>query len=284
MTIKSQIKQTILFAQGKKFTIQHLAPSYDKISTHFTESFNLPLKSCYEPLLDMLGDQKGKKVIDLGCGTGWLGQKLLTENAPAFYHGLDISTGMIYQARKTLAAYSNIKLEHGDFLEVIDLLEENTFDTVILTWSLKFNNFKILLEKVLKILKPGGKLALLTETSDSEIEIFNALITLLENNIEQVELVLPKTSLPKDAYHLTQSFNTVGYAQTVIWNQSLNYNFYTPSELTTWAQSMGLLAGWDQILDFYQPHLLQEFHDLLQPIIPGKWLITKKILGAIAIK
>jgi len=284
MNIISQLRQTILLVKGKKFTIHNLASSYDLISKNFSENFNLPFQEYYIQLFNLLGEITNKKILDLGCGTGWLGEQLHTNYSPAFYHGIDISTGMIYEARKKLTGGFKLKLEHGDFLKILDLIPQNSYDIVFLTWSLKFNNSKLLFNKILKVLKPGGKLALLTETKDSAREITNALKNYFENKSNQIDMVLPKIYSPENSHDLTLNFNKTGFKQTVVWNKSQTYNFSSASEVSNWAASIGLFAGWDQVLDLYQPYFYEELNNLIKPTIPGKWLITKKILGAIASK
>ncbi|MDK2822935.1 MAG: hypothetical protein PWQ67_1928 [Clostridia bacterium] len=284
MVLSSQLKQTLLKVKRKNFTVQNLASSYDKISKDYSKNFNYQLTDCYLQLLNLLGGVNNKTVLDLGCGTGWFGKLLYTKYSPIFYHGIDISTGMIYEARKTLSENSNLKLEHGNFQAILELMPDNSYDVVFLNWSLKFNNFRELFSKVLRILKPDGKLALLTETNNSEFEINDAISKLIANNINQINLVLPKTFLPSDSHELTKYFNETNFKQTIVWNKSQDYNFQSPIEVSSWARLTGLLAAWDQILDFQEPHLLEEFISLIKPTIPGKFLITKKILGAIAKK
>ena len=50
-------------------------------------------------LFELIGDVKGKKVLDLGCGDGWYDRKLIELGASSVL-GIDLSTKMINEAKK----------------------------------------------------------------------------------------------------------------------------------------------------------------------------------------
>ncbi|KJS81037.1 MAG: hypothetical protein JM58_18050 [Peptococcaceae bacterium BICA1-8] len=282
MTFSTIFKQTLLKVQGKKLTVENLASSYDRISTNYTINFNSQYQEYYYDLFKQLGEINNKTILDLGCGTAWLGQLLSSTYSPFLYHGIDISTGMIHEARKNLVEYSKVKIEHGDFQEILKQLPEASYDIVFLTWSLKFNNIDKLLTKILRVLKPGGKLALLTEAADSDLEVNKPLQKLITNNINNVVLALPKTYLPQDCHHLTQYLNEAGFKQTIVWRKSAGYNFSSVNQLAAWARENGLLAAWEQIIDFEDIQLINEFHTLLAS--PKNLSVKRKLLGALARK
>ena len=75
-----------------------------------------------------------KQIIELGCGTGLLGNLIAREMPSAILHGVDISQRMvdIARERKTSAGtgvYS--KVVHGDALEYITSLDEKSCDCIL---------------------------------------------------------------------------------------------------------------------------------------------------------
>lgn len=63
-----------------------------------------------QPIIDALvGDVKGKSILDLGCGSGKDGQLLLKQGA-AYYHGVDGSDNMVALAKETITD-ENAKIE-----------------------------------------------------------------------------------------------------------------------------------------------------------------------------
>lgn len=56
-----------------------------------------------EPLLAMLGDVRGKRVLDVGSGNGYLCRKLATQGGAARVVGVDICDGFVDMALKRCA-------------------------------------------------------------------------------------------------------------------------------------------------------------------------------------
>jgi len=284
MGLGTKFKQTLLKVQGKNFSIQNLASGYDKISAGYTDIFNRNLQEFYYDLFKPLGEINNKKILDLGCGTAWLGKLLFANSSPLFYHGIDISTGMVYQARQNLKEYTGIKIEHGDFQESLRQLPQESYDIIFLTWSLKFSKIETLLSQALRVLKTGGKLALLTETDNSGEEINTALEQLLITNINSLNFAFPKTFLPHNSRQLTELLNRAGFRQTIVWEKSRTDEFTSIGALITWAEQNGLLAVWDEILNLKDADILEQLRTLIKPTEFGQFQIKRKFLGAVARK
>lgn len=60
---------------------------------------------------------KAKRVLDIGCGTGWALRQLAREHPDIEFHGLDLSSRMIEEARELAVeeGLSNITFHHGDW-------------------------------------------------------------------------------------------------------------------------------------------------------------------------
>ena len=69
----------------------------------------------------------GGDVLDVGCGSGRIGEAVIVAGADA-YVGIDLSSQMLALARRRLAGFDSVKLIEGDFLDV-DL--PRTFDVVL---------------------------------------------------------------------------------------------------------------------------------------------------------
>ncbi|MFZ7101692.1 MAG: class I SAM-dependent methyltransferase [Peptococcaceae bacterium] len=283
MLSTAQLRQTLLKIKGKKFNINDLAFSYDQIAKEYLEKFYDPFRENYQEIYNLLGSLNKKKLLDLGCGPGWFGQMILTKSSPALYHGIDLSTGMLQEARKLLKDFTNTKMEHHNFLEKLSQLPEDSYDIIICTWSIDFNEIENLLKKIFRVLKPGGKLVMLCDTANSCCEVNDIIQKLLVTKIKEIDYVLPQKYFPANSHALTELFNDTGFRQSVIWNKSTDFVFASPLDVYKWTKYSGLLVLWDQILDLRNDPS-KDFIKLLQPAIPGKYVITKKYLGAITTK
>ncbi|MCT7967903.1 methyltransferase domain-containing protein [Laspinema sp. D1] len=100
-------------------------------------------------LLQLLQPQRGDRILDLGCGTGYLAQQIATVGAEVI--GVDQSISMIAQARQS---YPHLTFEVKDG-EKLDFSEQfdKVFSNAALHWMKAAEK---VIEGIFKSLKPGG--------------------------------------------------------------------------------------------------------------------------------
>jgi SAM-dependent methyltransferase len=101
----------------------------------------------------------GRRILDVGCGTGVLVQKALAEGFDA--HGIDIAEGMVREAVTKVGAE---RVSIGAMEEVAD---ESTYDGLCaLSWVINYaadtRAARDILARFRRALRPGGKLLLHT--------------------------------------------------------------------------------------------------------------------------
>ncbi len=109
-----------------------------------------------EDELKLFGDIKGKKVLDIGCGSGhslkYMGEKQASE-----LWGLDISTSQIINAKKLLSEHNYTANLFESAMEVNPGIKENYFDIVYSIYAFGWTvDLEKSIELVSKYLKPGG--------------------------------------------------------------------------------------------------------------------------------
>ncbi|MBS7526084.1 methyltransferase domain-containing protein [Fusibacter paucivorans] len=102
-------------------------------------------------LVELLNPKSGEKILDLGCGTGDLTQKIAESGAEVV--GIDASEAMVLRAQQK---YSSISFS---VMDATALAFETAFDAVfsnaVLHWVLEKER---VLESIYQVLKPGGRM------------------------------------------------------------------------------------------------------------------------------
>jgi SAM-dependent methyltransferase len=119
-----------------------------------TNAFN----ALYErpAMLALLGDVRGKRVLDAGCGAGTLAEALLERGASVT--GLEISAGMANLARQRLGARATIHV--ADLARPLAMCADGAFDLVAASLVLHYlEDWRPTLRELARVLVPGGVLA-----------------------------------------------------------------------------------------------------------------------------
>ncbi len=95
-------------------------------------------------------------ILDLGCGNGWLSNKLADITDPKVY-GLDKNRIELEQAANIFSHKSNLIFFYGDIFE--DLFPETRFDIIILASVIQyFPHLQSLLNRLQELLAPRGEI------------------------------------------------------------------------------------------------------------------------------
>ncbi len=141
---------------------------YDQIAEKYLKKFRLSSDANkhtikhLSPLVKLL--PRNARILDLGCGAGIPATKILAQHYQVV--GVDISERQIRLARKNVPRAKFIK---ADMLEID--FPNNSFDAIVSLYAIihvprKYH--RKLLEKIWKMLKPGGYLLVTMGVSDLE--------------------------------------------------------------------------------------------------------------------
>lgn len=105
-------------------------------------------------LFSLIGDVKGKKILNLGCGAGGHDRKLIELGAESVL-GIDLSQNMINEATKNNSS-DKIRYKIMSMLDIDSLNEK--FDLVISSLAIHYiEDYDGLCKKVCNILNDGGE-------------------------------------------------------------------------------------------------------------------------------
>lgn len=109
-------------------------------------------------MLSLLPELQGKKLLDLGCGTGEHLQLYLQRGA-AQVVGVDLAAAMLAQAEKNLAPFRPHFTLYQSPMEQLNELAEQDFDVITSSFAFHYiSNFPQLLIDIKAKLKPNGTL------------------------------------------------------------------------------------------------------------------------------
>ncbi|KAG0651232.1 SIS-domain containing [Hyphodiscus hymeniophilus] len=151
----------------------------------------------------MIPDIKGAKVLDLGCGFGWL-CRWAREGGAEQVLGIDVSSNMLAKAQ-TFPKDSAIRYLQAD-LETVEF-QPVTYDVVISSLALHYlKNLSALISQIFERLKPGGTFVFCVEHP-----IFTA-----PRNPDFIEHADGSVSWPVNQYLLEGSRSTNWFADGVL--------------------------------------------------------------------
>ena len=110
----------------------------------------------FSRMLEVMGDIEGKKVVEIGCGEGWLTRILAKKKADVY--SFDISDEAINTVRSRLkeeGLSDRVTLERMAAEELT--YPSDTFDLVVGSAILHHLDLEISAKEIWRVLKPGGK-------------------------------------------------------------------------------------------------------------------------------
>jgi ubiquinone/menaquinone biosynthesis C-methylase UbiE len=145
---------------------------YDSISGYY-DFLTSPFEREYaERACECLSVSEGETVLEIGCGTGHCLRQIAQDVGPSGEaYGIDLSAGMLRQSKQRLK-----KADLGDRTELLCVDAANlpfgssVFDAVFMSFTLElFDTPEIprVLEQMERVLKPGGRLAVVSMSRDS---------------------------------------------------------------------------------------------------------------------
>ncbi|KAF2010577.1 S-adenosyl-L-methionine-dependent methyltransferase [Aaosphaeria arxii CBS 175.79] len=151
---------------------------YDQIGTKYKLMHELPAVEPEKPsVVEALGDIKGKKCLDLACGTGRYTHLLHTFGATSVT-GYDISPVMVEGAQSTYppASYPTLTFSVADCSKPLSPPPTSTFDIIFAGWFLNYAGTAAELTSMFRVIEqnlaPGGRfVGLTTNVHDKDMRL-----------------------------------------------------------------------------------------------------------------
>lgn len=172
--------------ENRIYTDKELAllPLIARDHPHFRE-WKMRQSSCKRLKAYLEKKTKPLRILDVGCGNGWLSNQLAAI-PETFITGIDINQFELHQAKQVFSNVAGLRFTDGSI--DTDKLQEKEFDIIVFAASIQyFESFPSTIQQAIRLLKPGG-----------EIHIFDSHFY----KIHEVEPAIQRTN----EYYLSMGF------------------------------------------------------------------------------
>jgi ubiquinone/menaquinone biosynthesis C-methylase UbiE len=133
-------------------------PTIERDHVHAKE-WAMRKDSCERLLRHLASKKMPLKILEIGCGNGWLSHRL-SEIASSYVVGLDVNLLELQQAERVFAASTNLAFVYGDIDSAF--LENQRFDVVIFAAAIQyFESLPGIIQKAFERLNEGGEIHIL---------------------------------------------------------------------------------------------------------------------------
>jgi SAM-dependent methyltransferase len=147
------------------------AAAYDSVAEEYAAGSETgPYNALYErpAVIELLGDVSGKRVVDVGCGSGPLSQWLVESGASVV--GFDVSSALVRLAEAR--GLSGASFHVADLAEPLLFLSDASFDVAVGSLVLHYlRDWAAPLRELHRVLVPGGTLVLSTHHPAQDIDL-----------------------------------------------------------------------------------------------------------------
>jgi phosphoethanolamine N-methyltransferase len=144
------------FLDGQQYRTEGIL-RYERIfGPGFVSTGGIQTTKEFVALLDL---KPGQKVLDVGCGIGG-GDFYMASQFDVYVHGVDLSVNMVLIALERAAASSKLSKASFEIADIMTMdVKEASYDVVYSRDTiLHIHNKPELFRRLLRVLKPGGKL------------------------------------------------------------------------------------------------------------------------------
>ena len=152
--------------------------------------------------LKLVNIQDGWTILDVGCGGGFTIRRLLKRSKDAQVYGIDISEESVAKAKKVNADVleKQVFVTQGSAEKLP--YENEKFDLVTAVETVYFwPNLPGCLQEVHRVLKPGGKFAILVEVVDSDSKWTSVVEGMTAYTPEQIKSLLDDAGFTQTEIH-----------------------------------------------------------------------------------
>jgi ubiquinone/menaquinone biosynthesis C-methylase UbiE len=195
----------------------------------------------FERMVKLTGDMKNKKVVDFGCGNGWLTEILLQNGAEVW--AFDISKEAIRLTEAVAQKNGHSNRLHTGVMPAEQLeYDDNFFDVVIGVAILHHLDIEIAAKEIFRVLKPGGTAYFMEPLA------YNPFINLYRKKTPDIRSVDEKPLGSEDFMILKRIFNEFKYENYYFLTLFSLFWYYVIKNDRLFCQSRNVLFKIDELI------------------------------------
>ncbi len=270
-----------LAGRPRQETAARVRRSYDRIAPGYDQAWTDHMRDLSLALLDRLGDVAGAEAVDLCCGTGFVTGALAARTGREVV-GVDASPGMLAVAR---ARRSGCRFEEADAVAWLRTRPAASADVVVSAWALGYARPWALLREARRVLRPGGRLAVLDNTLGSLSRVVRASVLAFAERPEALAHVMRVGFLPGSAT-LAVLLRAAGFRPRARWDGARSWRVPSGAAAIARLQATGAAAGFElACAPADAEDVFARFARILEAGAgPEGIAITHRYLGAVAVR
>lgn len=242
--------------------------TYDRVAARYDDLWSRHVKTPNDRLTRCLGVRRGERLVDLACGSGAATLPMIRQSATGECVAVDPSEGMLRLAREAAEAeglsLTAIQAKAEDFIAAAPAA---SFDVVSMRFALAYLDWATVLPAMGRIVRPGGRIGILTSLATSAPQALAIYHSLAESM--EMETVEPPT--PRTIGQVEELLTRGNLRIDDTWAHNFRLWFGTGAEATRWLIDTGYIAHpalsslegevLDGLIDLFGSHLENEFRE-----------------------
>lgn len=245
---------------------EYAQSTYDRVADGYDDLWSRNVTGPNARLTRGLALQRGERVADLACGTGLYTLEMARLVEPGEVVGVDYSEGMLATARERAEEEGlSLTLVHARAEEYIASAPARSLDAVSLRFALAYLDWREVLPRIGRTLRPGGRVGVLTSLSSSIpqfAELYNRfrkspepawkLFQHMHRSLGDTWRLYRKLretfgeprfiSVPDDAEQVAARLGQGGLTASETWTETIRLWFATGDDAVAWMEDSGYVT------------------------------------------
>ncbi len=216
----------------------HAQEVYDRVAAAYDDLWSKHVAEPNARLTRGLALKRGERLGDLACGTGVFTLDMARLTAPGETIGVDYSEGMLAAAReRATAAGVRLSLVHAKAEDFLERCAPASLDVVSCRFLLAYVDWKDMLPRVGRVLRSGGRVAVLTSLSTSipqAHQLYQQFMDAFGATTTQFE-----TPVPDSGAEVVAALEKGGLVTKDVWDYRIRLWFDNGMQAAHWMRESG---------------------------------------------